>query len=199
MTPKSPPPTGATPQQEIFQRFPALFSISQKRQPPLPSLRGTAQTIRPANQYSPPPRGSCRLSATGGVFLQKPHHQKGILFSPASSPHRGFQRGSLVSAAASVGDGRSPLATIAPLHSPTGERSHLPVRSALGKRHWRLTPPPYPLLRGVCLYLAASFANAKLDRVSCTKCNMTRAHIPPKGVLSPGYCKGVPKGDEIPL
>ena len=81
-----------------------------------------------------------------------------------------------------------------PFVSPTGERSHLPVRSALGKRHWRLTPPPYPLLRGVCLYLAASFANAKLDRVSCTKCNLTRAHIPPKGVLSPGYRKGVPKG-----
>ena len=86
-----------------------------------------------------------------------------------------------------------------PFVPPTGERSHLPGRSALGKRHWRLTPPPHPLLRGVCLYLAASFANAKLDRVSCTKCNLTRAHIPPKGVLSPGYCKGVPKGDEIPL
>ena len=35
-----------------------------------------------------------------------------------------------------------------PLYPSTGERSHLPVRSALGKRHWRLTPPPRPLLRG---------------------------------------------------
>ena len=33
-------------------------------------------------------------------------------------------------------------------------------------------------LRSVNFYLAASFANAKLDRVSCTKCNLTRAHIP---------------------
>ena len=33
---------------------------------------------------------------------------------------------------------------VAPFVSPTRERSHLPVRSALGKRHWRLTPPPTP-------------------------------------------------------
>ena len=95
MTPKSPPPTGATPQQEIFQRFPALFSISQKRQPPLPSLRGTAQTIRPANQYSPPPRGSCHLSATGGVALKSSEYPK-VKFSRSFPSPWGDARGVLV-------------------------------------------------------------------------------------------------------
>ena len=146
MTPKFPPPTGAAPQQEIFQRFPALFSISQKRQPPLPSLRGTAQTIRPANQYSPPPRGNCHLPGDWGSCPPKaPHHQKGIFF-PCFLPHRGFQRGSLVSAAASVGDGRSPLATIAPLGPlrkgrrklPQSWRSHAsPLGEGVSERRWR--------------------------------------------------------------
>ena len=72
-----------------------------------------------------------------------------------------------------------------PFVSPTGERSHLPVRSALGKRHWRLTPPPSPP-RGVNFYLAASFANAKLGRVSCTKCNLTRSY-PPRAHYSLAY------------
>ncbi len=104
--------------------------------------------------------------------------------------------GYAVSAAASVGDGRSPLATIAPLHSPTGERSHLPVRSALGKRHRRLTPPPYPLLRGVNFYLAASFADAKLDRASRTAVRLgSCAHPPRKGPLSSGLPqKGFQRG-----
>ena len=175
MTPKSPPPTGATPQQEIFQRFPALFSISQKRQPPLPSLRDTAQTIWPANQYSPPPRGSCRLSATGGVFLQKPHHQKGILFSPASSPHRGFQRGSLVSAAASVGDGRSPLALNAsPAPPPTR-------RMSLSCREFRERETRPSKLHKVQLDSFAHPPRACLVRVRCLNLCFLEA-----GLASPG-------------
>ena len=103
--------------------------------------------------------------------------------------------GYAVSAAASVGDGRSPLATIAPLHPPARGRSHLPVRSALGKRHRRLTPPPYPLLRGVNFYLAASFADAKLDRASRTAVRLgSCAHPPVRARSAQAYRKRGSKG-----
>ena len=82
-----------------------------------------------------------------------------------------------------------------PLYPPTGERSHLPVRSALGKRHRRLTPPPYPLLRGVNFYLAASFADAKLDRASRTAVRLgSCAHPPVRARSAQAYRKRGSKG-----
>ena len=113
---KFPPLTGATPQQEIFSRSPALLSISQKRQPPLPSHRDTAQTIQPANQYSPPPRGSCHLPVTGGVALKSSEYPK-VKFSRSFPSPWGDARGVLVPgghrpgptvAEAETGAGRSP-------------------------------------------------------------------------------------------
>ena len=86
------------------------------------------------------------------------------------------------------------------MYPPTGERSHLPVRSALGKRHRRLTPPPYPLLRGVNFYLAASFADAKLDRASRTAVRLGSCAHPPKGPLSSGLPqKGFQRGAAAPF
>ena len=73
-----------------------------------------------------------------------------------------FSKGDKVSAAASVGDGRSPLATIAPLYPPArgrvplqplyeaGLRSRLPPRSVLDGAHRAPGPPshpPHPLSR----------------------------------------------------
>src|SRR5699024_1231833 len=94
-----------------------------------------------------------------------------------------------------------------PLYPPARGRSHLPVRSAqLSTGELRPLATP---LRGVGLYLAASFADAKLgrasrtavrlDRVSCTKCNLTRAHIPPRARSAQAYRKGVPKGAAAPF
>ena len=89
-----------------------------------------------------------------------------------------FSKGA-VSAAASVGDGRSPLATIAPLCIPHG-----------GER----TP------RGVCLYLAASFAKAKLGRASRATRDLARAHTPVRARLALDYYKkGVSKGAIAPF
>ena len=68
-----------------------------------------------------------------------------------------------------------------PFVSPTGERSHLPVRSALGKRHWRLTPPPYPLLRGGAPVSAA----ASVGPGRCPPGTRTPL-APPKGPLTHG-------------
>ena len=89
------------------------------------------------------------------------------------------QRGHRVSPTGSVGDGRSPLATIAPLCIPHG-----------GER----TP------RGVCLYLAASFAKAKLGRASRATRDLARAHTPVRARLALDYYKkGVSKGAIAPF
>ena len=145
-------------------------------------------TIKPVCQ----PQILPRLATLHTLSSQKVYAREGRRFPRVILSKGGYA----VSAAASVGDGRSPLATIAPLHLPTGERSHLPVRSALGKRHRRLTPPPCPLLRGVNFYLAASFADAKLDRASRTAVRLGSCAHPPKGSLVLDLLqKGFPKNN----
>ncbi len=140
-----------------------------------------------------PPRGRCHRGAmTEGVAAL-------VILSPLPSPTSLVSKGNgltivgggflflliisfskgAVSAAASVGDGRSPLATIAPLCIPHG-----------GER----TP------RGVCLYLAASFAKAKLGRASRATRDLARAHTPVRARLALDYYKkGVSKGAIAPL
>ncbi len=68
------------------------------------------------------------------------------------------------------------------MYPPTGERSHLPVRSALGKRHWRLTPPPCPLLRGGAPVSAPALVGPK----RCPLGTRTPLAPPRKGPLNLG-------------
>ena len=150
---------------------PGSFSFSPKRKgQPAASLFDFSVFVFPS---------PLDTAAAEGVSLKSPKHRKRKFHCPVFSKRGARSR--LPPRVLRPGGARPGSTKVA-----TGDR-----RRTLSTGELRPLATP---LRGVNFYLAASFANAKLDRVSCTKCNLTRAHIP-KGMLIPNLLrKGVPKG-----